>query len=169
MVESFEISSKKPESMVVWGGHVYYVADTRLIKYSVDHDKEVKFLSCVFFSSSRFFLTQFQPLLTVVKILAPEGIVPLINLSTDTFREQTNWISFQRSFIIDYSSLEQNRFHNTVLTPNKGLLELSTNGSNEHLFVESRVEMLVVGFYFSFADHFNFVSYSKVPSSEFLL
>ena len=60
LVDSVELQTKSPDSMVVWGGEVYYVADTRLIKYSVDHDKEVKFLSCNV-SSSRYFLpTQFS-------------------------------------------------------------------------------------------------------------
>ena len=45
LVDSVELQTKSPDSMVVWGGEVYYVADTRLIKYSVDHDKEVKYLS----------------------------------------------------------------------------------------------------------------------------
>ena len=40
-----EMQSKAPNSLVAWGGEVYYVDDTRLIKYSVDHDKEVKYLS----------------------------------------------------------------------------------------------------------------------------
>ena len=46
--------------MVVWGGDVYYVADTRLIKYSVDHDKEVKFFSCEISSSRPSFQTCFK-------------------------------------------------------------------------------------------------------------
>ena len=45
LVDSVEVQTKSPDSIVVWGGEVYYVDDTRLIKYSVDHDKEVKYLS----------------------------------------------------------------------------------------------------------------------------